>query len=127
MRTILKSPLKKAANNISRIGFSPKARRVRAFDFDRRSEYVKFADFINNSSKELADEALPSKRKLKKLANFEVAAGGGGLGGLAGLLGGLGSLALGGLGFPGFNIPRPRFRLNNRRNRRNRRREERRR
>ena len=127
MRTILKSPLKKAANNISRIGFSPKARRVRAFDFDRRSEYVKFADFINNSSKELADEPLPSKRKLKKLANFEVAAGGGGLGGLAGLLGGLGSLALGGLGFPGFNIPRPRFRLNNRNNRRNRRREERRR
>jgi len=126
MRTILKSPLKKAANNISRIGFSPKARRVRAFDFDRRSEYVKFADFINNSSKELADEPLPSKRKLKKLANFEVAAGGG-LGGLAGLLGGLGSLALGGLGFPGFNIPRPRFRLNNRRNRGNRRREERRR
>ena len=128
MRTILKSPLKKAANNISRIGFSPKARRVRAFDFDRRSEYVKFADFINNSSKELADEPLPSKRKLKKLANFEVAAGGGGLGGLAGLLGGLGSLALGGLGFPGFNIPRPKFgRRRGGGRRRNQRREDRRR
>ena len=50
MRVLLKSPLKKAANNISRIGFSPKARRVRAFDFDRREEYKKFADFIKNSS-----------------------------------------------------------------------------
>ena len=107
MRTLLKSPLRKAANNISRIGFSPKARRVRAFDFDRRSEYVKFADFINNSSKELADEPLPSKRKLKKLTNFEVvgAGGAGGAGLLGALLGGLGSIGLGALQFPKFTIP----------------------
>ena len=65
MRTILKSPLKKAANNISRIGFSPKARRVRAFDFDRRSEYVKFADFINNSSKSWRMNHYHLKENLK--------------------------------------------------------------
>ena len=78
MRVLLKSPLKKAANNISRIGFSPKARRVRAFDFDRREEYKKFADFIKNSSEELANAPLPSKRELKKITNFDVVGGGGG-------------------------------------------------
>lgn len=104
MRTLIKSPLKKAANNISRIGFSPKARRVRAFDFDRRTEYVKFADFIKNSSDELASAQLPSKRELKKITNFDIVGGGGGGGGLLGLLGGL-TAGLGAFAFPKISIP----------------------
>jgi murein DD-endopeptidase MepM/ murein hydrolase activator NlpD len=106
MRRLLKSPLKKAANNISRIGFSPRARRVRAFDFDRKSEYVKFVDFIKNSTQELKNADLPSKRQLKKITNFDVVGGGGGGAGLLGLLGlgGLG-LGLGAFKLPKINIP----------------------
>jgi len=100
MRTLLKSPLKTAANNITRIGFTPKARRVRALDFDRRSEYKTFADWIKSSTEDLTESPLPSKRELKKLVNFEVAGGGGG--GLLGLLGGLGGIGLGALGLEGF-------------------------
>ena len=100
MRTLLKSPLKTAANNITRIGFTPKARRVRALDFDRRSEYKTFADWIKSSTEDLTESPLPSKRELKKLVNFEVAGGGGG--GLLGLLGGLGGIGLGGLGLGSF-------------------------
>ena len=108
MKTLLsspfKSPLKSAARNISRIGFTPKARRVRALDFDRRSEYVKFADWIKGSTEELTQAPLPSRKELKKLSNFEVAgAGGGGLAGLLGL-GGLGMSFLGGM-MPKIDIP----------------------
>lgn len=113
MRVLLKSPLKKAANNISRIGFSPKARRVRAFDFDRREEYKKFADFIKNSSEELANAPLPSKRELKKITNFDVIGGGGGGAGLLGGLLGLGGAALGAFSFGLPTIPLVRNPFNN--------------
>ena len=105
MKTLIKSPLKNAANNIARIGLTPNARKVKSLDFDRPKENETFIKWIESSSKIFETVDLPNKRELKKLANFDViASGGGGIGGLLGALGGLGVSLLGGL-IPDFGIP----------------------
>ena len=105
MKTLIKSPLKNAANNIARIGLTPNARKVKSLDFDRPKENETFIKWIESSSKIFETVDLPKKRELKKLADFEVTGGGGGAGLLGGLLSGLGSLGLS-LVMPKIPIPR---------------------
>ena len=119
MKTLIKSPLKNAANNIVKIGSTPNARKIKSLDFDRPRENETFIKWIESSSKIFESVDLPNKRELKKLADFDVIGGGGGLAGLLAALGGLGLSLTGGLGLPG--LPRLPFRRgpNNRRNKPN--------
>ena len=90
MKTLIKSPLKNAANNIVKIGSTPNARKIKSLDFDRPRENETFIKWIESSSKIFESVDLPNKRELKKLADFDVIGGGGGLAGLLAALGGLG-------------------------------------
>ena len=104
MKTLIKSPLKNAANNIVKIGSTPNARKIKSLDFDRPRENETFIKWIESSSKIFESVDLPNKRELKKLADFDVIGGGGGLAGLLAALGGLGISLTGGLGLP--RLPR---------------------
>ena len=97
MKTLIKSPLKNAANNIVKIGSTPNARKIKSLDFDRPRENETFIKWIESSSKIFESVDLPNKRELKKLADFDVIGGGGGLAGLLAALGGLGISLTGGL------------------------------
>ena len=105
MKTLIKSPLKNAANNIVKIGSTPNARKIKSLDFDRPRENETFIKWIESSSKIFESVDLPNKKELKKLADFDVIGGGGGLAGLLAALGGLGLSLTGGFGLPGL----PRF------------------
>ena len=96
MKTLIKSPLKNAANNIVKIGSTPNARKIKSLDFDRPRENETFIKWIESSSKIFESVDLPNKRELKKLADFDVIGGGGGLAGLLAALGGLGLSLTGG-------------------------------
>ena len=96
MKTLIKSPLKNAANNIVKIGSTPNARKIKSLDFDRLRENETFIKWIESSSKIFESVDLPNKRELKKLADFDVIGGGGGLAGLLAALGGLGLSLTGG-------------------------------
>ena len=100
MKTLIKSPLKNAANNIVKIGSTPNARKIKSLDFDRPRENETFIKWIESSSKIFESVDLPNKKELKKLADFDVIGGGGGLAGLLAALGGLGLSLTGGFGLP---------------------------